>query len=99
MSEADVGFSLGEVDPLNGWPVGQRGGPNERPGGSEQPAEVGLTTLGQPRLSEGAQPYPLQETGWLARAGSFGCQVTGTGDGSSGSGGSAIGSWHPGSGG
>ncbi len=25
----------------------------------------------------------------------FGCQVTGTGDGSSGAGRSAIGSWHP----
>ena len=35
----------------------------------------------------------------LAGADTFGCQVTGTGDGSSGSGSSAIGSWHPGSGG
>jgi hypothetical protein len=24
ISEADVGFSLEEVDPLNGWPVGQK---------------------------------------------------------------------------
>ena len=27
---------------------------------------VGLTTLGQPRLSEGAQPYPIQHTKALA---------------------------------
>jgi len=24
--------------------------------------KVGLTTLGQPRLSEGAQPYPIQRS-------------------------------------
>ncbi len=39
------------------------------------------------------------ETGRFAVEIIFGCQVTGTGDGSSGDGRSAIGSWHPASGG
>ena len=29
-------------------------------GNSGDSYQVGLTTLGQPRLSEGAQPYPMQ---------------------------------------
>ena len=44
---------------------------------------VGLTTLGQPRLSEGAQPYPIQQTETLAGGHSFpvpglGRQVSGS---------------------
>ena len=46
-------------------------------------AKVGLTTLGQPRLSEGAQPYPLQETGGSAEGHFF--QVPGLGRRVSGS--------------
>ena len=37
---------------------------------------VGLTTLGQPRLSEGAQPYPIQQTETLAGGFSFTSQVS-----------------------
>ena len=34
----------------------------DRKPGSYLGSRVGLTTLGQPRLSEGAQPYPRQNT-------------------------------------
>ena len=47
--------------------------------GSESPPYlkhlVGLTTLGQPRLSEGAQPYPRQTNHLGSQVSAIGYQV------------------------